>query len=75
MVTKIDNFGRVLIPKKIRRKLGFLPGVTVQLEEINNQIILKVNPAPERKIGEDKDLIEISDDFDAPLEDFEDYMS
>ena len=75
MVSKIDNFGSVLIPKKIRRKLGFLPGVTVQLEETDNQIILKVTPAPERKIGADKGLIEMSDDFDAPLEDFEEYMS
>ncbi len=41
MQTRIDKFGRVLIPKKIRRNLGLQPGKMVQLEESGEKVILK----------------------------------
>tara|TARA_R100000789_G_C2950898_1_gene134963 strand:+ start:305 stop:568 length:264 start_codon:yes stop_codon:yes gene_type:complete len=33
MTTKIDKFGRILIPKPIRQRLGLLPGSPVSLVE------------------------------------------
>ena len=74
MVTKVDRFGRILIPKKLRKKFGLVPGVALELAESENQIVLKVSKKVVRKIGEDKGQIEISDDFDVPLSDFEEYM-
>jgi len=38
------------------------------------QLIRVDAPIKHRKAGSAKGLIEISDDFDAPLEDFKDYM-
>ena len=43
MITKIDNFGRILIPKKIRKKLGLEPGERIGIETSGKKIILKVN--------------------------------
>lgn len=41
MQTRIDKFGRVLIPKAIRKNLGLEPGETLQLEQSDKEIILK----------------------------------
>ena len=43
MITKIDNFGRILIPKKIRKKLGLEPGEKISIETTKKNIILKAN--------------------------------
>ena len=75
MQTKLDKFGRVLIPKNVRKNLGLKPGDTLELEQSDKKIIIKPNSKPERIIGADKGLIEISDDFDEPLEDFKEYMT
>lgn len=46
MQTRIDKFGRVLIPKVIRKNLGLEAGETLQLEQSDKKIILK--PKKER---------------------------
>lgn len=74
METRLDKFGRVLIPKSFRKNLGLKPGVTLELEQSENEIIIRPNNKTERKIGCDKGLIEISKDFDAPLDEFQEYM-
>ena len=71
----MDKFGRVLIPKSVRKNLGLKPGETVQLEQSDNEIIIRANSKPNRMIGSDKGLLEIADDFDAPLDEFKEYMS
>lgn len=38
MEAKIDNFGRVIIPKPIRRHLGLAPGTRVDIEEHGNSV-------------------------------------
>jgi AbrB family looped-hinge helix DNA binding protein len=43
MQTKIDKFGRILIPQKIRRKLGLRAGEILQLEEFGKSIVIKAN--------------------------------
>ena len=40
LVAKIDNFGRVLVPLKLRTELGLLPGAEVvsSLDEESNRV-------------------------------------
>lgn len=54
MQVAIDKFGRVLIPKVIRRHLGIKPGSILQIEEHADDILLKLVEAKsplERKQG------------------------
>lgn len=37
--------------------------------------LVPVTPKPRRQAGSAKGMIHMTDDFDAPLEDFEEYMS
>jgi len=39
--TKIDQFGRVLIPKSIRTDLGLRPGAELVIEDGENEIVLR----------------------------------
>lgn len=41
MYRKIDELGRLVIPKEIRNTLGFKPGDEIKIEIKNNQIILE----------------------------------
>lgn len=54
MLVKIDDFGRILIPKQIRDHLGLTPGVTMQLEEKGEEklIMRVVHEKPTLEISE-----------------------
>lgn len=53
METRIDKFGRVVIPKTVRNHLGLKTGSVLQIEESNHDIILKVvDNSPKFKIKE-----------------------
>jgi AbrB family looped-hinge helix DNA binding protein len=41
METKLDKFGRVVIPKVIRDQLGLKPGERLKIEENGNKIVLE----------------------------------
>lgn len=41
MKTIIDRFGRVVVPKDIRNKLGLMPGDEIEIEEHDNEILLR----------------------------------
>lgn len=41
MVTTLDRFGRVVIPKKVRDDLGLKPGAVLEIEEVDEKIFLK----------------------------------
>jgi AbrB family transcriptional regulator (stage V sporulation protein T) len=41
MVTTLDKFGRVVIPKALRDSLGLKPGEPLEVEERDEQIVLK----------------------------------
>jgi AbrB family looped-hinge helix DNA binding protein len=41
METKIDGFGRVVIPRKLRTSLGLTPGTQVRITEENSRIVLE----------------------------------
>ena len=44
MTTTIDKFGRVLIPKQMRRQLGLKPGSTVELTPTVDHRSLELSP-------------------------------
>lgn len=41
MQTRLDKFGRVIIPKSVRQKLGLKPGEILELEEEGEKIVIK----------------------------------
>ena len=53
METTLDKFGRVLIPKKLRERLGLKPHDTLVLELENGKLTLlpRRNPPPLRRRG------------------------
>lgn len=42
MVTKVDKFGRVVLPKDIRDNLDLKPGQVLKVEKSDDAIILKL---------------------------------
>jgi AbrB family looped-hinge helix DNA binding protein len=42
MVTKVDKFGRVVLPKDIRDNLDLKPGQVLKVEKSDDEIILKL---------------------------------
>ena len=43
----VDSKGRILIPKKIRERLGITPGMEVEVREENGNVIVEPEEAPE----------------------------
>ena len=41
METRVDRFGRVLIPKKLRKDIGLEPGVVLHIEKEDGKILLE----------------------------------
>lgn len=41
MKTTIDRFGRLVVPKNIREKLGLKPGVEIEIEEQESEIVIR----------------------------------
>ena len=41
MKTTIDKFGRLVVPKNIRDRLGLKTGVKVEIKEQGNEIVIK----------------------------------
>ena len=52
-VSKIDEFGRVVIPKSIRRDAGFDAGAEVEIEGTPMGVVLRLRQAesPVRRVG------------------------
>jgi AbrB family looped-hinge helix DNA binding protein len=42
MKTTLDRFGRVVVPKEIRDRLGLRPGVEIEIDEKENEVVLKL---------------------------------
>ena len=53
MKVTLDRFGRVLIPKRLRDRLGLAPGDTLELVVEDNRLLLvpKRGPAPLKQKG------------------------
>jgi AbrB family looped-hinge helix DNA binding protein len=41
MKTTLDRFGRVVVPKDIRDRLGLRPGMEVEIDEKGSEVVLK----------------------------------
>jgi len=47
METKLDKFGRIVIPKRVRDDLGLKPGAVLQIEQADQRILVEpVNEGP-----------------------------
>ena len=76
MATNLTKKGQVTIPKGIREFLGISAGEPVEFIIRDEQVIVEKAIVPSQKItfGAMKGMIVIADDFDDPLECFEEYM-
>lgn len=51
MKTTLDRFGRVVIPRDIRDRLGLRPGVEIEIVEKGNELVLRpVDHVPPLKL-------------------------
>jgi len=41
MKTTIDKFGRLVLPKQIRDRIGLKPGSEIEIEELESKIIIR----------------------------------
>ena len=41
METTLDRFGRIVIPKQVRDDLGLKPGAVLEIEEVEQNVLLK----------------------------------
>ena len=41
MKTTLDRFGRLVVPKDIRDRLGLRPGSEIEIDEKENEVVLK----------------------------------
>lgn len=41
MRTTVDRFGRVVVPKEIRDRLGLHPGSEIEIDEQGDEVVLK----------------------------------
>ena len=48
--------------------------VIIEVDKKHSIKLAPIKNGPKRQIGADKGLVEIADDFDAPLDDFQEYM-
>ena len=76
MATNLTKKGQVTIPKIIRDFMGVSAGEPIEFKIINEQVIVERAPIPPKEItfGTMKGMISIADDFDEPLDCFEEYM-
>lgn len=66
----MDKFGRILIPKAIRRRLGLKAGTELQLDTKGREVVLR--PVSEQSALVEKDgLLVCTADLDAGSEEFE----
>jgi AbrB family looped-hinge helix DNA binding protein len=42
MRTKVDRFGRIVVPKEIRDRHGLLPGSEIEIEDFTESIVIHV---------------------------------
>ncbi|MBU4313759.1 MAG: AbrB/MazE/SpoVT family DNA-binding domain-containing protein [Actinobacteria bacterium] len=68
--TKIDKFGRIVIPKKIRNDFGLKNNTEVEVEATSDNIIVHPKPSNPFVIDKDGILVVCSE----PLESFTDFL-
>lgn len=41
MKTTIDRFGRIVVPKEMRKRFGLVPGAQVRIDEQDEEIVIR----------------------------------
>jgi AbrB family looped-hinge helix DNA binding protein len=57
MRIRVDRFGRVTIPKKVRDKLGLEPGTVLEVQQQGGSVLLKPVPEEPRLLEKDGVLV------------------
>lgn len=57
METNLDRFGRVIIPKKVRDKLGLKPGAVLEVQQQGGDVLLKPVQEEPRLLEKDGVLV------------------
>ncbi|MBI4318987.1 MAG: AbrB/MazE/SpoVT family DNA-binding domain-containing protein [Chloroflexi bacterium] len=60
MKTTIDDAGRLVIPKEIRRQAGLRPGVPLEVRWRDGRIELEVSPLPVKLVREGRLLVAVA---------------
>ncbi|MBN7572812.1 AbrB/MazE/SpoVT family DNA-binding domain-containing protein [Clostridium beijerinckii] len=60
IVRNLDNLGRVVIPKEIRKVLGINEGDPIEIAKVNNDIVLRKYSKGCIFCGSDKDISEFN---------------
>ncbi|MGA9401355.1 AbrB/MazE/SpoVT family DNA-binding domain-containing protein [Haladaptatus sp.] len=62
-MTKVDSKGRIVLPQRIRERLGISPGTEVEVKEEDGKAVVRPEDDPERILDRMDELIDgISDD-------------
>ena len=69
--TRIDRFGRIVVPKKIRNDFGFSVNSEVEIETTADNNII-IHPKPVKPFVLDKDGVLVV--FSEPTEPFENFL-
>ncbi|WP_017210149.1 AbrB/MazE/SpoVT family DNA-binding domain-containing protein [Clostridium beijerinckii] len=60
IVRNLDNLGRVVIPKEMRKVLGINEGDPVEIAKVNNDIVISKFSRGCIFCGSDKDVVEFN---------------
>lgn len=80
-MTKVDSKGRIVLPQRVRERLGIVPGTEVEVREEDGRAVVEPERDPERIIERMESLIEDAaadrtprsdDDFDVYARDHAD---
>lgn len=61
MVTTIDSAGRIVVPKRLREELGFMPGQELELNAIDGHLEIEHQATPMRLERRGQRLVAVTD--------------
>jgi AbrB family looped-hinge helix DNA binding protein len=61
MVTTIDSAGRIVVPKRLRDELGFMPGQELELNAIDGRLEIEHQATPMRLERRGRRLVAVAD--------------
>lgn len=57
-MTKVDSKGRIVLPQRVRERLGITPGTTVDVHEDDGKAVIEPEADPDEIIDRMEQLIE-----------------
>jgi AbrB family looped-hinge helix DNA binding protein len=61
MVTTIDAAGRIVVPKRLREELGFMPGQRLELSAVDGRLEVEHPTTPMRLVKRKGRLVAVAD--------------